>query len=364
MRAFSSDSSILSGEWDDDTLLIVSGTNNLAAGGFGSDQLEISGGSFGVLLGEVGQDTLVFSGGTDGILSGGDGDDTFQAKARNADFYGDDGDDRYLITPLSSASANTELRFHELLFIDRETIESESRGSDTIDLSQFAVASTLNLGISAATQSVIAGQLSIYLRGAFENIIGTGGNDVLTGTNQSNNLDGGPGDDQLFGLGGDDTLTPGRGNDIVEGGTGDDHYRFVASSGSLGTDLLREANGGGVDWLDFSELSSAGLGVLDLSSSTSQTLNAGNLTLLLQQSSSQSSAGEFEDVTGTAGRTRLLATAPIIDSKAWPAMMCSQAALAVISTCLAPARPVAIRFKSCHLISVATRWILAVSLRH
>ncbi len=53
--------------------------------------------------------------------------------------------------------------------------------------------------------------------------------------------------------------------------------------------------------MDFSELSSAGLGVLDLSSSTSQTLNAGNLTLLLQQSSSQSSAGEFEDVTGTAG---------------------------------------------------------------
>ncbi len=272
-------------------------------------EMQISGGAFGILLGEVGHDTLTFSGGTDSILSGGDGDDTLQALGRNADFFGDDGDDQYIVSPLGFSSTNLELRLHELQAIDRENFETESRGSDTIDLSQFQTAGSINLGMASTTQAVVNGQVSLYLRGAFENVIGTKANDVLIGTNLSNALDGGEGDDQIFGLGGDDTLTPGPGNDMVEGGDGDDHYRFATVSGGLGSDIVREASGGGADWLDFSGLSTVGLGTLNLNLSTAQSLNAGQLTLVLQQSSINSAAGEFEDVTGTAGPSSSSATA-------------------------------------------------------
>lgn len=53
-------------------------------------------------------------------------------------------------------------------------------------------------------------------------IVGTAGNDLLSGTDAADRIDGRAGDDTLNGLGGNDTLLGGDGNDVINGGLGDD----------------------------------------------------------------------------------------------------------------------------------------------
>ncbi|WP_299737525.1 hypothetical protein [uncultured Roseobacter sp.] len=60
-------------------------------------------------------------------------------------------------------------------------------------------------------------------------IVGTGGNDTLTGTRD---------DDVIFGLGGDDTMSGENGDDTLDGGAGDD--RVI---GNRGNDILRGGAG-------------------------------------------------------------------------------------------------------------------------
>jgi len=83
-------------------------------------------------------------------------------------------------------------------------------------------------------------------------MIGSSGDDVLTGDDQNNvilglngddSLDGGAGDDALAGGKGDDTLAGGDGNDVLAGGKGDDTL-----DGGAGDDTL--AGGKGNDTLD------------------------------------------------------------------------------------------------------------------
>lgn len=64
-------------------------------------------------------------------------------------------------------------------------------------------------------------------------IAGTAGDDVLTGTELAETIEGGDGNDRLSGLGGDDALYGGAGNDWLDGGPGDD-----ALIGGDGNDML------------------------------------------------------------------------------------------------------------------------------
>jgi Ca2+-binding RTX toxin-like protein len=56
----------------------------------------------------------------------------------------------------------------------------------------------------------------------FENVLGTGFDDTITGNDATNTLEGGPGADDLFGLGGDDGLIGGPDADTADGGLGSD----------------------------------------------------------------------------------------------------------------------------------------------
>jgi Ca2+-binding RTX toxin-like protein len=67
---------------------------------------------------------------------------------------------------------------------------------------------------------------SDVLQGTF--LLGSGGNDALTGTPGSNWLDGGPGNDTLLAKSGNDLLFPGLGDDTVDGGRGGDNLFFFA----------------------------------------------------------------------------------------------------------------------------------------
>jgi Ca2+-binding RTX toxin-like protein len=77
---------------------------------------------------------------------------------------------------------------------------------------------------------------------AVENVIGTGGNDTITGSTEANRVEGGDGIDLLKGGAGNDTLRGGSGADNMAGGTGNDTY-YADDSG----DKTIEKTGQGTD---------------------------------------------------------------------------------------------------------------------
>ena len=77
-------------------------------------------------------------------------------------------------------------------------------------------------------------------------IVGTTGNDVLTGRREASTVSGLGGNDTLFGVSGDDTLYGGSGQDDVYGRTGDD---LVVDSDALSADHYD--GGSGYDTIDY-----------------------------------------------------------------------------------------------------------------
>ncbi|MEQ1524021.1 MAG: M10 family metallopeptidase, partial [Aestuariivirga sp.] len=121
----------------------------------------------------------------------------------------------------------------------------DGSGIDTIDLSGWSSASTLNL--TAGSYSSVKGMtknLAIAYDVDIENATGGSGNDVITGNDLANVLIGNGGADTINGAGGNDTINGGTGIDILNGGTGDDTIYFDALdnltllNGGMGFDTL------------------------------------------------------------------------------------------------------------------------------
>ena len=77
--------------------------------------------------------------------------------------------------------------------------------------------------------------------GAGRKVVGTPGDDTLTGGRGNDTLNGGDGNDFLFGGSGNDSLNGGRGNDTLSGGSGNDTL-----DGGPGVDLLLGGTGNDV----------------------------------------------------------------------------------------------------------------------
>ena len=129
----------------------------------------------------------------DDLISGGFGDDIIN---------GDDGIDTLI--------------FNYLELNQRITISLNENSSSTFD----------DLGIKIETDEIRD----------IENVIGSSGNDEISGNDANNRLDGGSGWDALYGLGGNDTLIGGTGGSYIDGGADSDtvDYRF-ASTGLVGS---------------------------------------------------------------------------------------------------------------------------------
>ena len=145
------------------------------------------------LTGTAGADALRGGAGND-VLNGLDGNDTLDGGDGNDTLAGGTGNDVYAGLPAGS-DALTEL--------------PGDSGTDTIDLSAARFGVTLNLGTIGVSQDVDAVGNRVTLFGTFENVIGSGFDDALTGNAAANRMIGG---------GGRDLMTGGGGNDYVQGG--------------------------------------------------------------------------------------------------------------------------------------------------
>lgn len=130
----------------------------------------------------------------------------------------------------------------------------DAGGKDTIDLSGWSSASTLNL--TAGSYSSVNGMkfnLAIAYKVDIENAVTGSGNDLVTGNDLANVITGNAGTDDLKGAGGNDTLNGGSGNDALVGGSGND--RII---GGLNTDKL--TGGVGADTFVFDSLNASPTG--------------------------------------------------------------------------------------------------------
>ncbi|MDB5433647.1 MAG: Hemolysin-type calcium-binding repeat-containing protein, partial [Caulobacter sp.] len=143
-------------------------------------------------------------------LYGGDGDDRI---------YGGGGDD----------------------FVDGGAGADSLHGGTGIDTLNYALSfKTVNVDMTSGTTTSLAGNDTFD---GFENVIGTTGDDVLSGDAGANQLTGGLGNDTVIGQGGDDALYGGDGDDLMRGGAGNDNV-----FGGDGNDYM--SGGEGDDFID------------------------------------------------------------------------------------------------------------------
>ncbi|OUM04565.1 calcium-binding protein, partial [Pseudomonas syringae] len=221
------------------------------------------------LYGEDGNDTLLGGLGND-TLSGGAGNDTLDGGAGNDSLDGGKGSDTYVFrkgsgqdtisnyayndsTPdkldvvrlegLNTRDVSIRRESDDLLIQIRQTGEtlrvsshfySDQSYGYAINQLQFADGSLWDEAqITAALLIGTEGDDSVTGYASDDNLTGLAGNDSLSGRAGDDVLDGGDGKDTLYGEDGNDTLLGGAGNDSLSGGAGNDLLDGGAGNDSL-----------------------------------------------------------------------------------------------------------------------------------
>ena len=241
------------------------------------------------LNGGAGNDTFVGGAGYD-VIRGGLGDDTIYASIGSDLYFGGAGTDRLIMFTSTTGTAGVQLDLrrgfadvdgvrYELRDIENvlgtartdlitgndaanvldglagnDTLEGGggddvlvSRagnnvidGGDGIDTVVFVAfeAVTVDLRVTAAQNTGGAGTDTIR---RVENAIGTDFNDVLTGNNLANRLDGGLGNNTLDGGAGNDVLISRAGDDVLIGGSGIDTIDYSGATARVSVRLAEPA---------------------------------------------------------------------------------------------------------------------------
>lgn len=108
-----------------------------------------------------------------------------------------------------------------------DTIDG-ANGTDTVDYSAENGGGRVSVNLTSGYAIDTYGDEDTLT--SIENIVGTSGNDMITGNGVRNILTGNAGADNLRGLGGNDTLNGGAGHDKLDGGIGND--TLVGGSGN------------------------------------------------------------------------------------------------------------------------------------
>ncbi|WP_052248989.1 M10 family metallopeptidase [Leisingera sp. ANG-Vp] len=115
-------------------------------------------------------------------------------------------------------------------------------GNDTLDVSPWSQDARIDMEDTKFSDvGGLTGNIGIARGTVLENVITGAGNDVITGNQANNSLEGRDGDDSLYGGAGSDTLRGGNGNDRLEGNDGADTLY-----GHGGHDTLRGGGSGDV----------------------------------------------------------------------------------------------------------------------
>ncbi len=183
------------------------GGADIMDGGDGDDLID-GGGGDDILTGGAGADTLFGGDGADFLRESAGGPET------GADMFdGGFGDDEVLVQSAIGSGPG-----------DIDSFDGGD-GVDTIDWSQSAqVGGAFNLAAGTAGAEAMLN---------FENLVGTLGADLITGSDAANVLRGELGDDTIFGGIGDDTLFGEAGVDSLNGGDGYDVASYLTSGGAV-----------------------------------------------------------------------------------------------------------------------------------
>ncbi|SEM10824.1 Hemolysin-type calcium-binding repeat-containing protein [Syntrophus gentianae] len=188
-----------------------------------------------------GADSITGSGGDDRILGyagndklyGGAGNDKLDGGAGNDYMKGGSGNDIYYI----NSTGDT-------------VYETVGAGTDRV---YATVSDTLDANVE-----------NLYLSGTAAKGTGNTLNNIIHGTNYTNNLYGLAGNDTIYGMGGNDKLYGGTGNDKMNGGSGNDYLYGDASTdnliGGLGTDRLYGGSDSYRDVFDFNSITESKVG--------------------------------------------------------------------------------------------------------
>ncbi len=266
-----------------DTISAAQGQASWLAGGDGNDILNGSSGND-VLMGGSGNDTL----------NGGAGDDVYiVARGDGADVINDSGstavgtsttapggdkllfDTGITVEDLVLERVGNDLEVHIgdsanmttplNAMTDTVTVQSWGTAANRVELFQFAdgmdfdfssLANTYlgadltGAGTTVPSNDVLTGSnLADWIDGFAGNdtLNGNGGNDFLLGRDGNDTLNGGNGDDVMSGGNGNDTMNGGTGNDVMTGGAGDDVVNGGAGNdvvlGGTGNDTLNGGDG-------------------------------------------------------------------------------------------------------------------------
>lgn len=211
-----------------------------------------------VIYGDAGNDTLVGGLGDD-QLYGGDGNDTFFVDGVTGwdAFTGGAGTDSILLQTINPYAIWGEIKISFLSGIERianlQATPVDILASGSLDLSAVEVDGIRKIVGSAGNDAITGTSLSTS--SSLNDVIdGKGGNDTLAGGN---------GNDTLLGDAGNDRLIGGAGSDSLTGGAGIDTFVFGSNEGS---DRISDfANGS--EFIDISLTSAASIADLTISSS-------------------------------------------------------------------------------------------------
>jgi Ca2+-binding RTX toxin-like protein len=231
----------------DDTVFNNSGLSAVVAGDNGDDVLggdsaddQLDGGNGDdVINGDTGDDRIDAGRGDDDAR-GASGHDVILGGIGNDLLTGDDGDDR-----LDGADGQDTLRGE-----NGDDVMIGGAGPDDfdgvggIDTADYSTYPQAGITVDIASGGFDDGNAADELRGIRDNVrfnvervIGTAGNDLLTGVEQDELLNGRGGDDVLQGAGGDDVLIGSTGADTLAGGEGIDTASFHDHADGVRVDL-------------------------------------------------------------------------------------------------------------------------------
>jgi Ca2+-binding RTX toxin-like protein len=260
------------------------GSDNTFLGDFGNDTLSGNGGND-TLVGDFG-DGGGFLGGDD-ILDGGEGDDTLEGGTGSDSLTGGIGGDLFVFRPGSGTDTIADFNF-----ADGDRIDASDYGiSSVADLDDFEFDGSDTIITFAPGNSVRIAGLDVT---GFADDLFDAPQIVIMGTPGDDNLSGGDADETIIGLGGNDWIEGGAGDDSLDGGDGDDSL-----VGGSGDDFI-EGGQGSFDTANY--FNSPGAITVDLNPASNQVTNDGQGGADTLSNVEMISGSNFDDtVTGNGG---------------------------------------------------------------